>query len=319
VDSVIATQLVGGTLHRSGAVTSGIPVHIQSYGRVRDASVETGGDYDIQSTYDYYRRLLSIQGPVAAVPVAGTMRITGYAWQQGGSTLWKNFVTWDVNPDSLNTTVTVPTPAVGPIITGHSGAPDPPSSGFPNVTYTLDAGGSTPKFFYTNSGFELSLNTALNTTIKVSGPVVWCFPRGVALQGVVKVEPFGSQPNTSLTIIAGHTLFPGYVGYGIWFNNGVDSPLVPLVLVSDGSTRLIQQYEIFNKSIPYLSVFSKSLLLEGPPVFGTTWHLTHTPGSPHDQPGGLIDILATAGALPNATVSGAKYTLRKGTWQTAAN
>jgi hypothetical protein len=323
VDSVIATQTLGGNTYRSGNISGGAPVHIRAYGRIREANTVAEGDYEIQSSIDYYRRLLTVYGPINVdVPPNKRVMMLGRGWQTTGGTSWRNHIEDQI--DSLRYGPVVPDPGVGAFLAAH---PAPTIRNInlvgPNPEVVLDAGEGGLGFFTSSSrpGQELSgvtLHDAGLLTIRVRGRAVWIFPAGVVLQGRVFVERYSGSTTAALVIVAAPATGT-YPGKGIIIDNGMRSLDVPVILVTAGDCELAQQTETSTQSINYLSLFAPSLYVKGPTGGSGLFELRHTVDSPHDLPGGLIDILSSQGALPNASTSNGQLTLRRGTWKVAAN
>jgi len=326
VTAAVATQVQGGVPNTSGPIQwGGNDIELQVTGSVQGGTRTVRAWFHPVAGQSHYRRLATAAEwiDVSSDPTRQTIEATGtlYQGQEG--------LAWQANlkpppPDSIKTLAGIPVPPVEEIF---ALAPSPPlairTEVGGNPVYTLDALGLEPGYFSFN-GPVFSLDEALgSTTIKVRGPAVWLLPRGIHIFNEITVETLGSGgPNTCLVIVAGANTNSDayYHEKGIWFQQGILTPSgVPLIFVTNGRFILTQQSNTTDTGVGYLSIYARNVTLEGPidPVRMT---LVHGMNAPQDDSGGLLDWLASHGALPMGTATvDPQLTMIPGKWRESGN
>ena len=144
------------------------------------------------------------------------------------------------------------------------------------------------------------------------------FDHGVRFHRSLRVRGSGA-PNDALIIVAGSSLpNKGDNGQGIVFKTGVIATNASMLLITSAGVGIQSDWVTFDKntSVPYLSVYASTCDVLGPAVAGKQLAVSHLPGAPQDQPGGLIDRLTQKGYLPNTTsATTSHFTPIAGTWR----
>ncbi len=305
------------------------------------------------SAQNYYRQLITIGGGIEvrrfgffpATDRSGTILLDGPIWETSGQPIgdWRQWLDhpW---PDSVQTTPQVPVPGVHefiaahangtqPVITHHGDPTDPLSTyvsrfaltgGASQPLYTTSDDTSDPTWsFY--EGMSIDLNE-----VRVSGCVVWLFPRGVRFFQPVQIEGTGAPGADCLVIVAGRNGptpntdhdEDGLATAGIWFNGGLQSG-IPLVLVSDGKVVIWHDNNYAGGSTADswagdLSIFAESVNLMGPePHHGAFHNSMRFYRQDHGRLNQrFLPMLLGNGALPNLTSeTGHRLALQAGTWR----
>ncbi len=213
-----------------------------------------------------------------------------------------------------------PAPQVALFESAHwNTAVNVPSAGTSTFTLTAPPGQAT--FFKTltdpdNPGYSVFVadnDPALQ--INVSGTVIWMLDHGLRSNALAKVT---GTANDCLVIVSGmnqDVSQPASLSVGIRFFAGIQSPNVPVILVTDGEVRAEHYNNISGptafSTLPYVSIFAQHVVCGGP-VSPNQLTFAHPPNSPYDAPGGLIDALCLHGLLPNT--EGPPVASRTATW-----
>jgi hypothetical protein len=147
-----------------------------------------------------------------------------------------------------------------------------------------------------------------NVTFNVSGTAILLCPTGAGFEQTVTVV--GSAADR-LIIVAGQSQNEELNAFnmhntGLYFESGIHSPLVPVILVSDGPVGIDQHHGSTAQTryddahrivvVNYLSIFADGILLGGPePGFGAT----ATYGHDMSMDAAVLDPLCQLGLLPN--------------------
>ncbi len=329
IDSVVATQTIGPNTYRTGVIAGGVPVSLTAYGRLGDVSVATGGQFEIRASIDYYKRLLTVAGPITALNTDKIIVRGDTAWWNTANASWLGQLHNELDGIRM-APPSVPAPPIAAYLAAHGSTTQATlQDSMTTPTYTLDAGANNLRYFsYVRSTFAglTFLETHGTTTIRVRGRAVWVFPEGVFFQNRVRVEKIGSDPSACLVIVAGPSTCTEsdpegpWAGKGIWFDDGLDSDGpdgLPVVLVTNGAVQLTKRYDNQVRSVDYFSVYASEVRFKE--AEKEDWTLRHRQTASQDQPGGVIDWLTQQGALPNAVFTGGQLTLKPGTWNTASN
>ncbi len=207
---------------------------------------------------------------------------------------------------------------------GATEATDPGASDH----YILDAASAPDQVGFFRSTW-VSGDWSLNMThpepqVQVNGTAIWLFERGLRSERTVEVSGSGN-PNDMLVLVAKkQTTDSDDPGAGIALLGSIDSPSVPVVLVSNGGVlvenRAWSQQADYDRAttVSYLSIFARYARILGPdpgpdPSTGPRLTLGHQNGDPADL---LLDKLTDLGLLPN-TGGGPKGKLRflTGSWR----
>jgi hypothetical protein len=197
--------------------------------------------------------------------------------------------------------------------------------------YRLNGGQIHPQYFGEPSGSPFYRdNDPGNPTIEVKNLAVWVFPHGARFDNPVFVDGHPHGASGCLVIVAGtrgvaDALEPADTGLRFFGGLRVD-PNISVILVSSG---VIYLQHLNNSTGPFshsecddIAIFAKRVHLTGPDrTTGHALRLDHSPlvtvPGPLDAPGGYLDLLTAAGALPNATSGwGRSFALNPGTWRT---
>jgi hypothetical protein len=207
-----------------------------------------------------------------------------------------------------------------------------------SVIYTLDASATPgiPVYFRaedTDPDFSVNTSPEIETpstprktegiTIQVRGLAVWLLPRGALFY--MDTEITGNPTTDCLVIIAGPKTPTGdYVDFGptasICFEGRLGAH-IPVILVSSGKVLLWHQNDYNENSFTNdLAIFARSAEFMGPDADASPalrLRLSRNPNGPLNELGvnpGFIDVLASHGALPNASSGGRRLDLIPGTW-----
>ena len=173
------------------------------------------------------------------------------------------------------------------------------------------------KSTWTGGDWSLKIDSGSPVTIEVSGVVIWMFDHGFFSTRPVTVE---GTVNDMLVMVAKPSTDEDQPNSGISTESSLDSPTVPVVLVTSGRVDL----ETFanpdlSTTIDFLSIFARNALIMGPradpngPPHALT--LRHPSGVSHPA-NATLEKLYDLGLLPNvATGSGRKLTMEPGTWR----
>ena len=229
----------------------------------------------------------------------------------------------------------VPDPVVSGYITQHSLAPGtidvPKQPG--SDPYVLNALGDPDSiaFFHTpgpDGAWSLDMGNIPQPRIKVSGTVLWLLDQGLRVERTLQVEGSGRpQPNNDMLVIVGgpQTGVLTDPDAGIALLGSINSPNVPVILVSDGNVLI--EHRDFGGSYPddnypsqigCLSIFGRSARIMGPDanydyVTGSKLVFSHPENHPANA---IINRLADLEYLPNTAGSlGGKLSLVSGTWR----
>jgi hypothetical protein len=330
VDSTIAIQ---------NGVTSGPviwdpskPITIRAVGREATQAMMLEATFRPQPDDDYYRRLFTLSGGVsfnlknnAGDLVRPSVHLYGEYWQ--GSTDFGSWATVGTPPSPSTLVGSPPKPDVLTYLSdpSHFAAAAPAPAPDASDTYDLKQGPGTIRLFSSSySGGSYSLNDISGTgpRISIRDTVIWMFDRGAHFSTQVTVD---GGPNDCLVMIAHQDRTPGInePTLALDFAGGLTAPNgCAVILVSDGKIDLEQ----FNQGATatdlagYVSVYADSILITGPvlpAVLNYTHALNKTDG--RDQPGGLIDRLASLGYLPGEFSGGGKFAFIPGTWYQSSN
>jgi len=302
------------------------------------------GSFVPQASQDFYRRLFTVGGTLTSIPgpahtflwTTGSIYIDRHSTSSAFGTVhlgtnsrvaesssrpgWTGQVTWDDNARN-DSVATVPAPNVQAFYTAHPPAFAPTVAG-EVVTF----GQSSPQPVYygppLGGGPDYSLDmSAGNPELDVQGTVVWELPAGFRSENSVRIKNIGSGTATLVIVASPNPARSGQdqdPSVGIWFWTGlyVDAgSSVNVILVSDGQVNIEPNNSVGTSySIPRLSIFCRSLYLQGPDSStGLEYLFSHDPAMDPD-----ILTLESEGALPTAnSVTPAAFTLIRGSWQDA--
>lgn len=318
------------------------PVTVRVLAEVGNDREMLEANFHPQAGAGLYKRLMSLYGELSVSTMAGSppydrlsyTLLNGEIRKRGPNLLGP----WGpANPD-VDVLATIPLPdltgswwtsrmALATEVNELNEGPN--GSGIRN-TWHLHAGAGNIRYFFTNEGPGVSADDDFSvsgtsssppTYFDVSGTAIWLLPRGAHFQPHVWVSGSGT-----LVIVArpSPTAGAGLAGLGLGFRGSIESSNVNVILVSSGDVRiehdLGRTYD--SAAIPYLSVFARDCQIMGPatpPLSSPDYlTLTHTPGDSRDGPGGIIEQLLAANALPNAGAgAGTRGTLTPiaGTWR----
>lgn len=335
VVGAVAAQVQGPDTVTTGPVQwGGADVQITVTSSVGGESRVVQGSFRPEGDQDFYRRLLTVRDslqldPGSPAPRCGTVLLEGAIWSNATDLAWQACQA-PPSYQPLANAPAVPVPQVASFIAARSAGPvsgvtrvvlpGPP----PTVTYSLHGPANAVTFYaggFNPVGSAFTVDEAIGSpTISVQGIAVWLLPRGAWFFSRINVI---GGPNDALVLVAGRSgdLVRGDPDAGVWLRNAVDSPTVPVILVSDGKVLL----ENANPNPPtttlsYASIFAPRIFVSGPETSaGTRTQLFHAANAPQDAPGGLIDRLVQADGLPNATASSGRFSLVPGTWRELGN
>jgi hypothetical protein len=178
------------------------------------------------------------------------------------------------------------------------------------------AGGATPAYFRTAAGsnpFSIYENHN-DPEIIVTGTCVWMLDRGMRFDGRLHVTGTSSD---RLVIVAREVTSTPYdpppADFGINFFSGIDSPDVPIVLVSDSRVRIEHgQFTSSSGTVNAISIFARSVFLLGPDPSSVDGQvLRHDPSMDT-----VIDELIQNNVLPNFTSGlSSAFNPIPGTWR----
>lgn len=184
-----------------------------------------------------------------------------------------------------------------------------------SAEYYLTAGGT---FFKTTTpgSAPITLNppstAQREVEIHVSGTCVWMVRNGMRFADKFRVLGTASD---RLIVVAGPSDPTPFGGVGIFLEGALDSPNVPVVLVSDGP--ILVQSSVFTEHegiASSISIYGRSVTLMGPETLNAPTAkrqvLRHPPSM--DQ---VIEELAEQGLLPNVSGAGSGLAAEPGTWR----
>lgn len=279
-----------------------------------------------QQTDDLYRRLFTSASYITAPYKSGidsTVRLP-QTYLNGPTRQVSSDIQWAAAPG------TRPVPEIGPVpmpqaasfISDHwsaAGTQDATDDGAGHYTLTGSILSSQPAFFRPPWGLDSLYDNKSSPSITVNGTVVWMFKRGMRFDNVVTIQT-GNPLTSRLIIVArGGELDPTHTSPsgGIWFFSGFNSPMVPVILVSDDRVVIESSGNpTANTTAPELSVFSNGVFVLGP-LAG--WAMTLTHDAAMDA---VLDQLYDLGVLPNKQAGqGIAFQPVTGSWRevTASN
>jgi hypothetical protein len=240
--------------------------------------------------------------------------LTGDVWQNSTNTDWTEVPTQDSHAVTIGD---APAPDVASFIAAHwdfarDATIEPPNAGH----FRLDEGvaGGTPIFYRTDKVDD----ERPNPQIDVKGTAIWLLKHGICLPHKITVNGTSAD---RLIIVTQEGTFAGppLTHAGIWFDGSMDSPDVPVILVTDAALQLSAHTNFSSDSeISYLSIFAESVLLMGPEHgwMNGAEHPWMQLAHPSDRDTEVLGPLYEAGVLPNAS-TGAKGNLANlpGTWR----
>jgi hypothetical protein len=239
---------------------------------------------------------------------------------------------------SLLLTGGVPDPDLISFFAQHTGVTSAGSG--PSFTFDALAAPDKVKFFqslWTSGSWSMNLNQPV--TVNVRGTAIWLLDRGLRSRRQVKVYGSG-DPTDILVIVArphNHNPASEYQGTGDWADDpgagialfgSIDSPNVPVILVSDGGV-LVENVDFGDLStsddkkastVNCLSIFARYARVLGPDAdgdytlaTGRKMILSHPPNATANA---LVDKLSDLADLPN-TAGALRGRLRflAGTWR----
>ena len=333
-----ASQLQGGVIVSTGPVEwdNDEPVTINATCAVGEVTRSASGRFKLSEAPNYYKRLVTAAGQLVIETEGGTregtVRLVDADFSPSRySRVWQNkpdTAAWIAHVDAYTRGVKI---GDAPVPTNLRGFIEQPSlpflargnfpQGLQTGEFTLAPGAGQEVGYFCHAdpdsdGFSYYSQRYL--TFLVSGPVVVMFRYGLHLEKMLNIMPNG--PNASLTIVAARNKIsppepPAPPNVGMWLKGGINSPTVPVFLVSDGDVYLQQtatEVENEDTRVASLSVFAPNVILKGPynPQNHRMW-LSYDRNT-----NALVDWLSDRSALPNTSPAGNhQLALIPGTWQ----
>jgi hypothetical protein len=333
VDSTIATQ--NGVTSGPIAWDPSMPVTLRAVGREATQATTLQATFRPQPDNDYYRRLVTVSTGLSfnltninLVVTRPQVNFNGEDWQTSPDT--SSWSIMGTRPSLSALTGGPPKPDVLTYLADPAHfaagvlAPMPDA----NDTYDLKQGAGTIRLFsspYTGGQFSLKDSYQVpghHPTISIRDTVIWMFDRGASFLEQVTVD---GGPNDCLVMIA-HQNFDASQGeptLALNFGGGLTAPGgCAVILVSDGKVDIEHYGQALHVSdqASYVSIYADSVLVTGPEASNTlTYNHALNKSDPRDQPGGLIDRLASLGYLPGEFSGGGKFAFIPGTWQQRSN
>ena len=221
-------------------------------------------------------------------------------------------------------------------------------SGQPGTTLVTEQPGSNPyvlnaftdpdsiAFFHTPGpdgdwSLDLDDNDNVQPRFGVSGTVIWMFDQGLRVGHRLEVQGSGRpQPNNDMLVLVGGAQDGVWTdpGAGIALLSSIESPDVPVILISDGNV-LVEHRDHggswaddnYSSAVSLLSIYARSARIMGPDA---NLNYDHSAGGPfmtfthRDSHAGnaIIDRLVEMGYLPNTqgAIKG-KLSPVAGTWR----
>jgi len=202
----------------------------------------------------------------------------------------------------------VPPPQVTAFINSFPAAGDPGSGN----SFSLDASAKPESVGYFRSSSAININTGPDVTISVHGIAVWAFDHGFWSQNR-KVTVSGTSQD--MLVMVAHQDNGANPLYGLWFDGGLDSPTVPVILVSDQRIYINSDpSNNFSTSMAWVSMYAPSAWIRGPKESsGQLFLYYHPPNNPNAEHS--LDNLFDKRALPNVNGPRNSLAYRPGTWR----
>lgn len=297
------------------------PIVIQVRGIDRDRSRTMEARFDPKVAGNPYQNLIAshsfVLSDLTSLPhgsggTAEHLTLNGPIRQKDPDTSWVSSV-----PGAHAITVgDVPLPDVDAFLAAHPTRhtiADPEISG--GRIYHLDLGGVQFYEKHNSSVFGFREDgTVTPVTIRVSGTAIWVCPEGAEFERQITVE--GTSLDR-LILVAGPSTSDelqsvGLYPLGIHIQGGIQSPQVPVILVSNAAISIDQHKDADQSlAVAYLTVYGASVALAGPNAGQTTaWF--HNASSD----AAIVDPLFAAGWLPDTgTPLPHQLVLESGSWR----
>jgi len=336
VDSAIAIQDPYGTRKLTGVWTNSTdPILVRvtadknGYRRSLEAQFDPNVLQQYDNLFDMSRTTKGLQvvDTLINYPPTEPKRVVlrGVLWQTYDGPTWHEDI-FDLNDLSYSSDrdellfhhlpsdgyPLVPAPQVAAFISQYfaSGAPKAVSGSVGSVS--LDAIAASPldsvAFFRTSGATH---NTDPNPNIVVRGRAVWMFDSGFRADRTISVTGSGSD---MLILVARAPNPADLTNPGIWLDGGIDSPNVPVIIVSDARVLIANQPSAnFNTTVNWMSLYAWDAQIAGPkinsPSLLTFLHVD-TPGAEAS-----LERLFQRRALPNVNGPRNSLAYKPGTWR----
>jgi hypothetical protein len=238
-----------------------------------------------------------------------------YDWYGDIFDCYNNYITPE-GTLNLNTTMvgtTVPFPQVQTFLAGFPAASDPGSGN----SFDLFCYSQSESVGYFRSPGGLNITTGTDVTISVHGIAVWAFDHGFWSQNR-KVTVTGTSKD--MLVLVAHQDASANPLYGLWFDGGLDSRDVPVILVSDQRIMIDSQpSQNFRTTMGWVSMYAPSAWIRGPKLVGTKespanlflyYHPANNANAEHS-----LDNLFDKRALPNVNGPRNSLAYKPGTWR----
>jgi hypothetical protein len=203
--------------------------------------------------------------------------------------------------------VVVPPPQVTTFISGLPPAVDPGTGN----SFTLDATAQPESVGYFRSSGGLNIATGPDVTINVRGIAVWAFDHGFWSQNR-KVTVSGTSKD--MLVMVAHQDNNANPLYGLWFDGGLDSPTVPVILVSDQRIYIDSNPGgNFSTTMGWVSMYAPSVWIHGPKQNGNLFLYYHPANNANAEHS--LDNLFDKRALPNVNGPRNSLSYKPGTWR----
>lgn len=263
------------------------------------------------------------------------VQLTGRIWQTYSKVPPEGKYDWskDIYPSAYGSLIQVtlgivPPPQVTTFYNAHEAGVTAPDhiTGGGNNRYNLDASGDSLriKFFRSKriSGEDWSfktVNTGNPIDLDVDGVAIWMFESGFYSAKPVAVH---GQSDDMLVLIAKKTNdssgdlvnFYGIDDVGFVFAAGLDSPDVPVIIVTDGYVAIDALDGPATLSIKWLSIYANFGWVRGPDSGTIPFTYSHIENAQASAEQNLQNLLDN-GYLPNANPKRRQLTFIPGTWQ----
>ena len=201
----------------------------------------------------------------------------------------------------------VPAPQVATFLATNFAAGVPPQEPTPD-NYVLDASGAPDNFKYFSTS-SLAVHGP-GPSVEVHGTAVWMFSQGLHVDRTLSVV--GTAQDMLVLCVKGPAASEDVPA--LLLDGGIDSPNVPVVLVSDHRIILDNNPNgDFNTSVNWLNVYAPSAWVWGPKE-GTGKLLNYFHGT-SPQAEASLEKLFRLRALPNVTGPKGVVSFRSGSWR----